>query len=86
MTMKSEMTPALTTALSPGERVSIITVLETSQSPLPSPIRCHLQTRHTTTSHMTYAQTAAKDFPSPGGEGRGEGGRESNSTENFEEL
>jgi hypothetical protein len=30
MTMKSEMTPALTTALSPGERVSIITVLETS--------------------------------------------------------
>jgi hypothetical protein len=86
MTMKLERTSALTPlravcrrgrkpALSPEERVGIITALETSQSPLPSPIRCRLQTRHTTTRHIYTAQNAANDSPSPGGEGRGEGER-----------
>jgi hypothetical protein len=50
-------TLALTPALSPGERVSIITVLVTSQSPLLSPIRCRLQIRHTTTRHITQFKT-----------------------------
>ena len=85
MTMKSEMTPALTPAFSPGgegehcqgaENFLISIAITDSVS--------FTNQTHDNPAYHT-AQNAADDSPSPGGEGRGEGERESNSTENVEE-